>query len=305
MSVTLQCVLPLLSPAVVFSPTVDLSGVYHSSNHDAKLYANGYEIYLPRTNFRVSVVDTLQTKIPRLFRTRSDERNCILDIGCGDGLMTDRYLSILNCIPGFKMTDVVLVEPAKDTLELARSRIERSYPSARVYPINSDVDRFLDSTEFSSGSFNWIIASYVFYHFNPSILTALLVHLQQDGYIMITLGAPNHPLRTHPQLEKLGQHGDSKMVEEYLKREKRGRKLHFECFDVPTELDINGLIDEQGYLTREGLAFFSFIFNKDLNLFSPPELLALQEVIRQILVSSGGLCHHHHHLFLVSHKHDG
>ena len=100
---------------------------YTNKPSDSKGYAAGYEIFLKRTNFRNVVIDTYKKNFESEKDLIGNDRETfrVLDIGCGNGAMTERFISCLVGLIPSKSIEVVLVEPASDAALEAAGRLAK------------------------------------------------------------------------------------------------------------------------------------------------------------------------------------
>ena len=132
------------------------NNTYSLEAKDSSTYEDGYNIFLKRSNFRERILSSFQEIVSK--RLQSSDSLKVLDVGCGDGEMTKRYLQCLK--PKTKKIMLSLIEPALST---RKSAVDATKGESEVVYSGSILP--------SSGGFDLIIASYVFYHLQPSMLT--------------------------------------------------------------------------------------------------------------------------------------
>ena len=263
---------------------------YTTKDTDSRSYSSGYEVFLSRTNFRERMSD-LFGRVSRNFLGKKENLK-LLDIGCGNGLMTKRYISALqDC-----HLDISLLEPASDALEKAKE--ELGPITDEITPINKSADEYFEAYK-NQDKFDLVIASYVFYHLSPSLLPKILESIAPGGHMAIMMGAKEHPLRTDPALRALSKHGDSSSLKEILEDLKIQGKISFSVESTATDLDLNGLWCE-GKMSPEGEKFFSFTYNQDLTKFSNNHYSALNSTLEQIFNNASGIAHPTHELIWVT-----
>lgn len=268
-----------------------MSTNYHLTKNDSTSYSTGYEVFLSRTNFREVI---LKQFTHSLISNLSNKKSLkILDVGCGNGEMTKKYVSALKSA-GVTVSYIHLLEPSKSALEVAEIRFQNSLTPSVGH--NTTLDSFLGSN--TENSFDLIIASYVFYHLNPESVEGLIARLSPKGTLVIMMGGQNHPLRSNPILKDLSKHGDSFNLKEVLASSKG---LSIKIDSLTTNLNISEL-SKDGVVNEDGKKFFSFIYNHELDLFTPQQLDALTETISEINERDGGIAHPTHEIIWVSPK---
>lgn len=277
---------------------------YKTDQDMATLYGTGYDVFLKRTNFRErveeKVAEYLRGHADRLRKTNGLVR--ILEIGCGNGEMTVRYVRALRAaMPDVKI-QIDLLEPAKGALREASAAVSSidSKIEARSFP--ATMDEFATSHAFQAAQYDWIIGSYVFYHISPTVIPALLERLSQEGLMMVAMGSPKHPLREPAVLNALSKHGDSRSVASVLETDVSPTKFCHEIETIHTDVDLNGLWERSAGTTTDGTAFFSFIYNQDLQRFSAEQRGALDDLLTTVFQQQDGKVHPEHHLFWIWRK---
>ncbi|HRK02073.1 MAG TPA: class I SAM-dependent methyltransferase, partial [Oligoflexia bacterium] len=272
----------------------------------------GYDVFLKRTNFRdqveIAVGNYIEAKFHRFVGPSGSTR--ILEIGCGNGEMTVRYLRELRNVlqsvapkvaANFKIR-IDLVEPAQGALNEAVRAIKELDPNIEVRAFAETMDAFKENAAFRDSEYDWMIGSYVFYHVSPTIIPGLLEKLSPLGTFMVAMGSPQHPLRAPAPLKALSKHGDSNAVASVLDSSAVRSKFGVELLNVDTEVDLKGLWNQSTGATTDGTAYFSFIYNHDLQRFNNEERAALDGLLTNIFNEQGGKIHPQHHLFWVWRK---
>lgn len=265
-----------------------MNGKYHLTTNDSSSYASGYDVFLTRTNFREIILngftDAILTKLPSVSSLK------ILDIGCGNGVMTQKYVDSINSC-WKTIASLHLVEPSQLALEEAEQALKRS--TAQISKHNVTLDSFLGSL--IEKDFDLIIASYVFYHLNPKSVQNLISLLKPGGTLAIMMGGGDHPLRRNPALKELSKHGDSFNLKEVLQST---QDISYAIESYSTDLNIFGLINENEF-TEDGRKFFSFMYNCDLDSFTKPQLEALHHTLEEIIKTGNGVAHPKHEIIWV------
>src|SRR5665647_1955449 len=140
---------------------------YQTQKTDSKSYEKGYGIFLTQTNFREKILTSFNESLPQVIYAKKIVQ--ILDVGCGNGKMSSKYLeSITASSPGIEI-DLYLIEPAEESLKSACLEVNDFTRSVTVF--NTSIEEFV---KLHGGmKFDIIIASYVFYHTDPDIITKL------------------------------------------------------------------------------------------------------------------------------------
>lgn len=270
---------------------------YYNLPIDASRYAHGYFEFLSRTNFRNSVIDVFNRTVSSYL---SSGDGSVLDIGCSDGLMTSRYLQSAFLTAHFSPKNVTLVEPAQDSLHLANRTIASHYPNSKILSLDLPALEVLN--EMSNG-YDFIIASYVFYHLPSEILVEFIRKLKIGGSMMITMGAGNNPLRFDPRLSSKSNHGDSNNILNVLQNlTSEKAEIEYEVYRVPTELDLNNLVNIDGQLLPVARILFEFLLNTEVDSLSEDEIEGIKDTIKHFVTEHDGIVRHHHNLIWIRKK---
>lgn len=270
---------------------------YSNTDKDSKAYAAGYDVFLKRTNFR-EVINLEFDKLIRESKFHSYGASIrILDLGCGNGNMTQRYVnSILNVFKEAKI-ELDLVEPAKGALDDAKKCFEGLGLRVNAQSVSAeDFARDLGELE---KFYDIIICSYIFYHVSTDIIRPLTERLSEQGVMMISMGSNEHPLRKHPSLRAASKHGDSNIIENAISQDSIDKDFLVLKHALKTDLNLSGLM-ENGILNAEGEIFFSFIYNTDLEKFSAEQMDALKSTITETYLNSHGVVHPVHNMYWLT-----
>ncbi|MFP5386737.1 MAG: class I SAM-dependent methyltransferase [Bacteriovoracia bacterium] len=261
---------------------------YYTKETDSSNYASGYEIFLGRTNFRERIYDLFEKTLPEGLKKVPGIR--VLDIGCGNGKMTRRYLETFKDVD----LELHLLEPSEEALESARAILSTCVK--KVVAINKTADDyFLTPTE---AKYDLIIASYVFYHISPAIVPNIIKSLSKEGTFCVMMGAKTHPLRTLPELRSISKHGDSETLKEMLSLLKDRGAISISLVNTSTDLDLRDLWNN-GHFSEEGKRFFSFIYNTEVDDFSGDSIEALNFLLKEIYSNHNGVVHPTHEIIWI------
>ena len=270
---------------------------YTNKTSDSKGYAAGYEVFLKRTNFRNVIIEkfkeNLKSKKDLLEKNSNSFR--ILDIGCGNGAMTESLINSLLIVIPNKSLEIVLVEPASDALLEAAERLGKF--SSNVKMINLTAEEYSKLLQKDDALFDLIIASYVFYHVSTDVIGPFADHLSSNGSMMISMGSYEHPLRKHPSLRSVSKHGDSNIVEDAFERLEIKKSFMIKKDVLKTDLKVSGLLNNDYEFNDEGIKFFSFIYNTDLNDFTSEQNIALKNTIKDSVTFAAGIVHPVHNMY--------
>ncbi len=266
---------------------------YHTTSKDSKSYSEGYEIFLKRTNFREKILAHFKNSFPENLKGLKNLR--LLDLGCGNGEMTNLYLEALKSLNPEVELEICLLEPAEQALNQAKERALKY--SKNVVAINESAD-FL-SRESSLHKFDLIIASYVFYHIDPNLIPNLSKNLNVHGSMAIMMGSKTHPLREHPDLRLVSNHGDSDLLKEPLEIVANSG-LNIQRNKIVTDVNLNGLWSSKDAFTDDGRKYISFIYNTNIEDFPVNSINALNEVLSAIFSKQDGIINPIHEFIWVT-----
>ncbi len=259
---------------------------YQTGKDDSILYSQGYEIFLKRTNFRNAMSDYFKQSFSEsTIKENSTIR--ILDIGSGNGDFTDLLISqIKNACTNIRI-NLTLVEPAQEAIQQAYDKLSKEVQE--IFIINSTVEDFIGSDHSYNQQYDLILCNYIFYHVSPDFIKDLSDLLSQGGSLFIAMGTADHPLRKHPLLKKTSKHGDSSILDTPIKN--LGLSYQVTRKLIETNLDIRNLKTDHDSLTQEGLAFFSFSYNQNLQDVSEEIKKAILATINTALTDQNGIIH--------------
>ncbi len=269
--------------------------LYATGPEDAGAYAAGYAEFIRCSTLRrqaaVSIADLLSNSLPA-----DGETLQILDVGCNDGAMTALYLAELMHRRPATTLHVTLADPAADALGRAAARLSGLGPCVTSEGLNTTAECLVRAP---GRAFDAVMALWVFYHLQPEVLAGLLRLVGPQGVLVVAMGSPAHPLRSEGSLAGLSRHGDSAAVEAFLDTARDRQLLDFERHTVPTQMDLHGLWEPGRGVTRAGEAFFSFVFNRDLDTLPAASRQELEALLDRVFRDQGGTVQHDHFLYLV------
>lgn len=261
------------------------NATYTTNKSDSSSYEDGYKIFLSRSDFREKVLakydELIQDKVKGLSKLR------VLDIGCGNGTMTKKYLSALKKIS--KDIELNLSEPATKSLDDAMELLKEEAP--RIYSPQNNL----------TFQFNHIIASYVFYHLSPDELTTLTADLITGGSLAIMMGTSDHPLKSHPDLKALSAHGSSDDLTPFLKQLSERDSFEITRHKIDTFIDIKNLW-QNGSFSPEAKTMLSFSLNKNFDELPIKAKDALNEIFYQSIAVSDGKLKSVHEIIWIERK---
>jgi SAM-dependent methyltransferase len=266
---------------------------YYTTSKDSKSYSEGYEIFQKRTNFREMVLNHFINSFPKTLQGINNLR--ILDLGCGNGEMTALYLEALRKLNPEAELEVYLLEPATHALNQAKERALKY--SNKIIAINESAD--FCAKESNLPKFDLIIASYVFYHIDPNLIPNLSNNLNENGSMAIMMGSKTHPLREHPALRLVSNHGDSDLLKEPLEIVANSG-LNIQRNKIVTDVNLNGLWTSKDAFTDDGRKYISFIYNTDIEDFPVNSINALNEVLSAIFSKQDGIINPIHEFIWVT-----
>ena len=209
----------------------------------------------------------------------------VLDVGCGNGQMTLRYVEELKkTVPHIHLS---LLDPAVQSLQDAKILLE---------PTVLSIETLKEKPSFSE--FDLIIASYVFYHLSPETIHQITKLLAPGGSIAIMMGTNNHPFKSHPKLLEVSRHGSSDKLNPFLDTIKSTSNFNISRHQVPTKMDLNGLWKNKSF-TPEGKQLLSFSLNKDFNDLETTAKEALNEIFEHAFSSDEGFIKPVHELIWI------
>lgn len=240
-----------------------MTSTYTISAKDVSDYEQGYNIFLSRSDFRERIIEKF-ADLSMLIQT--EEILKILDIGCGNGEMTSRYLSESKLARN--KIHLTLVEPAEDSLKTAIELLKDKV-------LKLDFHHELKSEQ----NFNVILASYVFYHLPAKTLHTLTSQLKTQGALFIMMGTTEHPLKSHPKLKAESNHGSSDKLTPFL-NQLSSNDYVVDRFKVKTTTKLSGLW-ENGIFSKEGKVYLTFSLNKQFTDLSKDAFQGLEEIFSE------------------------
>jgi SAM-dependent methyltransferase len=280
-------------------PTED-SRHYVTHPGDARLYGAGHAEFMRRSNLRLHAAALIAARIADHVHP-SQATTRILDLGCHDGAMTSLYLTELLKRSSAQVFQVTVVDPAAEALATVAARLAGL--GARVQPVclNITAESYVHTM---AGPYDVITALWLFYHIQPEAIGGFLGMLAQPGLLLVAMGSPTHPIKSYGPLAHLSRHGDSQPVETCLVAMHATGLLTFDRLVIPTQIDLNGLWEKGIGVTEVGKAFFSFLFNRDVEQFLPDEERALATLLEGIMRDQAGIVSHDHFLYVIRPLHE-
>lgn len=261
------------------------SRTYSTSIADTAAYEAGYNIFLRTSDFREKVLEKYDELVVAHIERQSLLR--ILDIGCGNGSMTSRYVGKLN-----KATDSIelfLAEPAAKSLQEAFDLLKENTPVKFEDEKHSDL------------KFNHIIASYVFYHLAPELMNNLADRLDRSGTMAIMMGTSEHPLKSHPSLKQLSSHGSSDRLTPFLEKLGSQNTFSISRHKFDTFLDLNNLWKNETF-SEDAKTLLSFSLNKNFNELPVVAIDALVRIFRESFNTTAGKLKSVHEIIWIERK---
>lgn len=129
------------------------------------------------------------------------------------------------------------------------------------------------------------MASYVFYHLSPESLDQIINQLGPSGSLVIMMGTNNHPLKSHPELKAVSNHGSSDKLNPFINDLLRSNKFKVSRHEIDTKLRLNKLWPDKAF-TQEAQSLLSFSLNKNFNDLSETAVAAINEIF-EIAFASG------------------
>lgn len=238
-----------------------MSSTYHTTN-EANSYEDGYSIFLRRSNFREMILARFSSLVRE--KVRNVKEHTVLDIGCGDGTMTKRYLEQIKQ-PGVSL-NLTLVDPAIESLSGAKELLSG---------LCNSIDTKTDLPETKEYSF--ILASYVFYHLPASTLDKMISLLAPGGVLAIMMGTNDNPLKTHPKLKELSSHGSSDKLTPFLQALNDNKDFSVDRIKIDTHTNLSGLWEHEKF-TEEAKTYLSFAMNRDFEKLPDQGVNALRQI---------------------------
>jgi SAM-dependent methyltransferase len=261
------------------------SSTYSTAKSDSNSYEDGYNIFLRRSDFREKVLGKYDELVVSFIKKQTNVS--VLDIGCGNGNMTARYLVELKKVS--ESLKVFLSEPAAESLKEALEILKEYKPTPYEEVKNLDL------------KFNHIIASYVFYHLDPEVMNNLVEKLESKGTLAIMMGTSDHPLKSHPVLKKLTSHGSSDRLTPFLERLGSENKYNISRYKIDTFLDLSNLWNEESF-TEEAKTLLSFSLNKNFDELPKEATDALNEIFNEAFKSAAGKIKSVHEIIFIERK---
>lgn len=255
---------------------------YTLSQNDSASYEDGYKIFLQRSDFREKVLEKFIELLPRILSNINAFN--VLDVGCGNGVMTQKYLRAIKAIaPEIKLT---ILEPAHNSLAEAEKLLK------------PEVHSLLTVSKLPNVAFDLIIASYVFYHLSPESLVQFANQLAPGGTFAIMMGTNDHPLKMHPKLKATSNHGSSDKLTPFLDSLKETAKFTISRHRVETRLRLDGLWFKETF-SEEAQRLLSFSLNKNFCDLKEPAMEALNEIFGEALVAGNNTLKSIHEIILI------
>lgn len=256
---------------------------YALTSEDSTHYENGYSIFLQRSDFREKVMEKFSNIIAGLFPGLNTLR--VLDVGCGNGAMTERYVNELKKVsPSIKLS---ILEPAGQSLMEAQTLLS---PIVQSIEIKSKISEISES--------DLIIASYVFYHLSPESLEDMTINLAPGGYMSIMMGTSNHPLKSHPVLKEISAHGSSDKLTPFIENLLKTKQYKVLRHSISTKLDLNGLWKNKQF-TSEAEKLLSFSLNINFEELPKSAVEALKEIFEKSFEIDKGYLEPIHEIILI------
>jgi SAM-dependent methyltransferase len=248
------------------------STTYSVSGKDSARYEDGYSIFLQRSDFREKILEKFSTLASITFRERNELS--VLDVGCGNGQMTLRYLNELGRTnSNIKLT---LLEPAQESLEKAATLLKPAVTELKT------ISKLPDNE-----TYDLIIASYVFYHLPPDTIARIASQIKPKGSFAIMMGTSEHPLKSHPILQSVTAHGSSDNLIPFLNALEDSQNFKINRHRVETKLNFEGL-RENGSFSDEAKSLLSFSLNKNFHELNESSINAINEIFETAFSSNGG-----------------
>lgn len=239
-----------------------MSSSYALSPADSSTYEDGYKIFLNRSDFRDQILHQFSSLVKD--KVAFTQRKKILDIGCGNGEMTQRYARVLKTKA--EHCSLCLVEPASQSLLEAFDLLKNDSSEIQC---NYSIPKH--------EKYDFVIASYVFYHLSPETLNELSSVLNPGGVIAIMMGTSDNPFKSHSCLKKISNHGSTDILTPYLNQLSNSKQYAISRYSVDTHLSLQGLRVDNS-LTSEGKALLGFSLNQNFSTLSSEAIKAVEEI---------------------------
>lgn len=259
-----------------------MGSTYILSEKDSAQYEDGYSVFLKRSDFRDRVISKFSSLVKESFSTRSSIS--VLDVGCGNGQMTLRYMDELKKL-GLEI-ELTLLEPAKNSLVEATELLRLCVHSVTT---KETIDK---------NNYDLIIASYVFYHLPAEVLSKLADHLKPQGILAIMMGTNEHPLKSHPVLKSDSAHGSSDKLNPFLDSLNKNGKYKISRNRFETNLNLKGLWPYKT-LSEEAQKLLSFSLNRNLNELKEESIKAINEIFENAHAKNDGFLKPVHEIIWV------
>lgn len=259
------------------------NNTYSLSSKDSSSYEDGYKIFLQRSDFRDRILERFSSLAKEKIQPKNPIR--VLDIGCGNGEMTGKYLKELKSL-GFE-NDVCLVEPAEKALHEAHHYLKHDFSITHCSAVIPE-----------SNKFELIIASYVFYHLPGERLNTLVQALGPNGSLAIMMGTQDNPFKAHPGLKKLSNHGSSDKLTPFLDSLTSSGEFAVSRHKVTTSLDLSGLRIGSA-LNDQGQKLLGFSLNKDYSTLPAEALEAVHDIYEEAYKTNHAKVHSVHEIIWI------
>lgn len=260
-----------------------MSSSYNLSEKDSSHYEDGYAIFLKRSDFRDKVISKFAELATETFTGRSEAS--VLDVGCGNGQMTLRYINELKRL--ITNVELTLLEPAENSIEEAVKILK---------PAVSNIIR-TDKLPFKI-TYDLIITSYVFYHLPPDAIGKIANKVESGGVMAIMMGTNEHPLKSHPDLISVSKHGSSDNLVPFLDVLRMSSDYEIKRHKFETNLNLHGLwID--GIFSEDAKKLLSFSLNQNFEDLPKKALNAISDIFGATISSRESLLKSVHEIIWI------